>query len=173
MPKTAINYLNTIIYKLVHKEDYEDTNVYIGSTSNFIKRRYSHKSCCLNKDDRKYNMRKYQYIRANGGWEEWNMIEVEKYPCVDKREAESREEYWRKHFNAKLNTIRAFLSEEEQVEVEKIFKENKKKKYLENREEVLKDFSKKITCECGHIGAKNNISRHIKTQKHLDAINTS
>ena len=89
MPKLPIDYSNTIIYKLVHKEDYEDTNVYIGSTSNFIKRRYCHKCCCLNKNNKKYNMKKYQYIRANGGWEEWNMIEVEKYPCVDKREAEA------------------------------------------------------------------------------------
>jgi len=34
------------------------------------------------------------------------MIEIEKYPCVDNNESKAREEYWRTHFNANLNSIR-------------------------------------------------------------------
>jgi hypothetical protein len=30
-------------------------------------------------------------MRYNGGWDMFRMIEVEKYPCKDKREAEKRE----------------------------------------------------------------------------------
>ncbi len=30
-------------------------------------------------------------IKENGGWEMFRMIEVEKYSCPDKREAEKRE----------------------------------------------------------------------------------
>ena len=30
-------------------------------------------------------------IKENGGWEMFRMIEVEKYSCADKREAEKRE----------------------------------------------------------------------------------
>ena len=39
MPKVPIDYSNTIIYKLVNKEDYDNANVYIGSTANFTQRR--------------------------------------------------------------------------------------------------------------------------------------
>jgi len=35
MPKVPTDYTKTIIYKLVHKEDYDNANVYIGSTTNF------------------------------------------------------------------------------------------------------------------------------------------
>ena len=170
MPKKEIDYSKNVIYKLVHKEDFENCNIYIGSTSNFIKRKYNHKYSCHKEDGKKYNIKIYQHIRENGGWCEWNMIEVEKYPCVDKREAEAREEHWRIHYNAKLNTIRAFQSKEVQEELDKIYNERKMKKYWENREERLKYFSQKITCVCGHIGTKNNISRHIKTKKHLNSV---
>ena len=30
-------------------------------------------------------------MRGNGGWEMFRIIEIEKYPCNDKREAEKRE----------------------------------------------------------------------------------
>ena len=98
MPRLPIDYSNTIIYKLVHKEDYDNANIYIGSTTDFVTRKNSHKSTCIYEKQTNYNNKKYQYIRENGGWNCFNMIEVEKYPCNDKREAEAREEYWRCHF---------------------------------------------------------------------------
>jgi hypothetical protein len=170
MSKKPIDYSKNVIYKLVHKDDLLDINIYIGSTSNLVKRKYTHKCSCLKEGGRKYNLKIYSHIRENGGWEEWNMVPVEEYPCKNKKEAEAREEFWRCHFNAKLNTIRAHQSDEIQQELDNIYKERKKKKYWENREQVLKYFSQKITCSCGHIGTKNNISKHLKTQKHLNAI---
>ena len=116
MPRLPINYSKTVIYKLVHKEDYDNDNVYIGSTTDFRKRKTTHKSYCNNEKNKTYNDKKYQYIRANGGWENWNMIEVEKYPCNDKREAEKREEYYRAFFNANLNSIKAFRTKEQNKE---------------------------------------------------------
>ena len=77
MPKTPIDYSKTIIYKLVHKEDYDNVNVYVGSTTDFIKRKNQHKNSCINEKQKGYNEKKYQYIRDNGGWNEWNMIEIE------------------------------------------------------------------------------------------------
>jgi len=89
MPKIPIDYNNTLIYKLCHKEDYDNTNMYIGSTTNFTKRKGQHKYCCNNEKDKKCYQKNYQSIRDNGGWDEWNMIEIEKNPCNDKREAEA------------------------------------------------------------------------------------
>ena len=93
MPRIPIDYSKTIIYKLVHNEDYDNANIYIGSTTDFVKRKNQHKSICNNENYKEYNHKKYQYIRENGGWEEWNMIESEKHNCNDGNEARAREEY--------------------------------------------------------------------------------
>ena len=119
MPKLPIDHSNTIIYKLVHKEDYDNVNIYIGSTTDFIRRKNNHKNCCNSEKRIGYNDKKYQYIRDNGGWDNWNMIEVEKYNCNDGNEARAREEYWRCHFNSQLNSIRAYRTNEQRKELDK------------------------------------------------------
>ena len=145
MPKLPIDHSNTIIYKLVHKEDYDNVNIYIGSTTDFIRRKNKHKSCCNCVTNRDHNNKKYQYIRDNGGWEEWNMIEVEKFPCNDKREAEAREEYWRCHFNSQLNTKRAYITNEERLEKMKQYNEKNKdkiKEYYDNNKGKISERQK-------------------------------
>ena len=135
MPKLPIDYSNTTIYKLVHKEDYDNANIYIGSTTDFIRRKNNHKNCCHNEKQKGHNDKKYQYIRDNGGWESFNMIEVEKFPCNDGNEARAREEYWKCHFNAQLNTKRAYITVEQKkqygIEYYKEYYEKNKSKYLE------------------------------------------
>ena len=42
MPKDTIDYSNTIIYK-IYCNDSSVTDIYIGHTTNFIKRKYQHK----------------------------------------------------------------------------------------------------------------------------------
>ena len=54
------NYQNSLIYKIICK----NTNIkeiYIGSTSNFRLRKYHHKSCCNNENDKHYNLKKFLY----------------------------------------------------------------------------------------------------------------
>ncbi len=131
MPKLPIDHSNTIIYKLVHNEDYDNVNIYIGSTTDFIRRKNNHKNCCNSEKRIGYNNKKYQYIRDNGGWDNWNMIEVEKYNCNDGNEARAREEYWRCHFNAQLNTIRAYITDIERLERDKLYRGDNKDKILE------------------------------------------
>jgi predicted GIY-YIG superfamily endonuclease len=131
MPKLPIDYSNTTIYKLVHKEDYDNANIYIGSTTDFIRRKNKHKSSCNCETNIGYNDKKYQYIRDNGGWDCFNMIEVEKYNCNDGNEAKAREEYWKCHFNAQLNTKRAYITDVEKIDYKKQF-------YLDNKDNILK-----------------------------------
>ena len=141
MHKLPIDYSNTTRYKLVHKEDYDNANIYIGSTTDFIRRKNAHKTVCCNEKSKEYNEKKYQYIRGNGDWGEWNMIEVEKFSCNDKREAEAREEYWRCHFNSQLNTMRAYVTDEQRKELDK----ERKREYREHDEyrEYQKEYQKK------------------------------
>ena len=50
-------------------------------------------------------MKLYQMIRENGGWDMFRMIEIEKYPCNDRREAEKRENEVMKSLKASMNSI--------------------------------------------------------------------
>ena len=131
MPKLPIDHSNTIIYKLVKNDDYDNDNIYIGSTTDYIRRKNAHKTSCYNEKSKEYNEKKYQYIRDNGGWGEWNMIEIQKYPCNDGNEARAREEYWRCHFNSQLNSIRAYRTDEERKQYDIEYYEQNKKNRLD------------------------------------------
>ena len=52
-------------------------------------------------------------IRQNGGWDMFRMIEVEKYSCTDKREAEKRETEVMKEMNSSLNSVKSYITEDE------------------------------------------------------------
>ena len=93
-----------IIYKIVCK-DINITDCYVGSTNNFNRRKGQHKSSCNNPNDKNYNLKIYQIIRATNGWENFNMIEIEKYNCNNKNEACKRERYWLETLKANLNMV--------------------------------------------------------------------
>ena len=72
MPKTIINYQNTIIYKLVCN-DLNVDNVYVGHTTNFRNRKRSHKERCTDPNSKEYHYKVYNKIRNNEGWNNWSM----------------------------------------------------------------------------------------------------
>ena len=47
-------------------------------------------------------------MRENGGWDMFRMIEIEKYACKDKREAEKRENEIMKELKANMNSHNSF-----------------------------------------------------------------
>jgi hypothetical protein len=147
MPKLPTDYSRTVIYIIKCKNN-NITEEYIGSTTDFIKRKNCHKSICNNEKSKLYNLKIYNFIRENGGWDNWAMIELEKYPCNDKREAEKREEDIRVERKASLNMVRAFGAEtkkeyykmyyEEHYETNKEQLLERKKEYYEtNKEQIL------------------------------------
>jgi len=138
MPKTPIDYSKTIIYKLEHIEN-EDL-VYVGHTTSWDEHKYQHKSRCNNEKDKKFNLKVYQMIRDNGGWDCFQMLEVEKYPCKDKREAEKRETEIMKELKPCMNTIKSFLSDEEMKQYYKNNKETIKEKRREHYEKYKEKF---------------------------------
>jgi len=127
MPKTPTDYSKTIIYKIQHIDNPE--LLYIGSTIDFTKRKGRHKSTCNNSNIRGYNYKLYQMIRDNGGWDMFNMIELYKFKCNNKREAECEEDKCIREMKSSLNMIRAFVSPEEK-------QEHKKQYYTEHKEQI-------------------------------------
>ena len=185
MPKIPIDYSKCCIYKIEHIDD--ESLVYVGHTTNFDKRKIAHKGSCKNDNDRQYNFKVYQMIRENGGWDMFKMIEVEKYPCNDRREAERRENEVMKELKASMNMIKSFRTQEELTEYRKEYRESnkpkiqeQKKEYRENNKLKIQEYKKeyreankskineKVKCECGCEIVKHKLKRHQATKKHLE-----
>jgi len=82
-----------------------DTNLYIGSTTCFNRRKAQHKKAVTNKRGGTYYCILYRYIRKCGGWDNFIMEKVLDYPCETKYEGLLKEkEYIIKH-EATLNSV--------------------------------------------------------------------
>jgi len=130
-------YENAFIYKIKHNEDYEDLNIYIGSTTNFRGRKNAHKTCCNNEKSTNYNFFVYKYIRDNGGWDEWVMIAIEEYPCDSKKKLEIRERYY-------IDLLRPTLNKQIPTRTFKERYENNKEKIAEYHKERYENNKEKI-----------------------------
>ena len=104
MPKTEIDYSNTIIYKITCK-DPGVTAVYVGHTTNFVQRKHAHKQGCINNKSANYKCKLYEMIRNNSGWDNWNMEIVNFFNCKDHYEARKKEQEYFILLNATLNSI--------------------------------------------------------------------
>ena len=103
MPKNNINYSNTIVYKIYCKDELI-TDIYVGHTTNFFVRKYQHKISC-----KKSELKIYKTIRNNGGWDNWNMVEIAKYNCNDSIEARIMEQKHYEELNATLNSCPPYV----------------------------------------------------------------
>lgn len=124
MPRQKTNYANSIIYKIVCN-DLNITDCYVGHTTSFKDRKRLHKACCNNENNPHHNLKIYTIIRANGGWDNWEVIEIEKYPCETCNQAKTRERFWYEELNAKMNTRLPIIL----VDMKEYTKEYNKKYY--------------------------------------------
>jgi len=138
MPKIPMDYSKCSIYKIEHVDD--DTLVYVGHTTNFDKRKTAHKYYCKKDNNKHYNLKVYQMIRQNGGWDAFKMLEVEKYPCADKREAERRENEVMKELKASMNMRKSFRTQDEITEYTKEHNTNYYEVHKEKLQQHHKDY---------------------------------
>jgi predicted GIY-YIG superfamily endonuclease len=117
--------------------------VYIGSTYNFNKRLIRHKSACKFLHNKLYN-----YINANGGWDNWHMEKLLQYEPNNK--------------------IDLLLKERQYIENEE-YKLNQRKPYISKQEKIAYNSrlgrQQKI-CECGCNISNRNYARHKKSKIH-------
>jgi len=67
---TKWNKKKNIIYKIVCN-DLNVKEIYVGHTTNLYTRKATHKSFCNNLENPHIQIKIYQVIRNNGGWENW------------------------------------------------------------------------------------------------------
>jgi group I intron endonuclease len=158
------DYSQGLIYKLCCN-NLEVKEIYVGSTINFKQRKYCHKSRSSNE---KFNVKLYQFIRNNGGWDNWNMVLVEYYNARDIRDLESRERYWLETLKATLNCN---IPVQNMKEYSKKYREKNKEIIKKNKEDNKKQSSerdnKKFNCECGGKYTRKSKARHERLQKHI------
>ena len=172
MPRLPIDYSKTVIYKIV-ANDLSITECYVGSTTDFTRRKQWHKSACSNEKGKSYDLKVYKTIRDNGGWAEWCMVEIEKYPCNDANEATSRERYWFGILNSNLNTIYPHRTRAQYRADNKDDIRQKAFDYRHtNKDSINERRFQLLICECGTSSSLHNISRHLKSaihKKNMDA----
>jgi hypothetical protein len=171
-----VNYENSVIYKIYCKDE-NIKDVYVGSTTNFQKRKWAHKTKCCNTKSECYNRYVYKFIRENGNWENWNFEILEKVKCKDIKELHLYERKWFDKMNSTLNCdvpnrTRKEWRKDNRDRLNKKKKEyyqknkHKNKEYYEkNKEVILKKRYEKVICEkCGFISMKQNLKRHQKSR---------
>ena len=191
------DYSKTVIYKIVCKDETVDY-LYVGSTTDLKRRKREHKSSCNNINCKKYNQKNYKEIRDHNGFENFEIIKIEDYPCDNNREAEAREEELRIELKADMNSQRCYTTDEQKEEQAKEYKkkyydlnrekvkvrsneyyknnkekasEKMKEYYYLNRENNKDKLKEKFDCECGGKYTYSYKSAHIKTAKHQNYIN--
>ena len=155
MPKDNINYSNTIFYKIFCTDD-AVKDVYIGHTTNFVQRKYTHKQACTTETHPKYGVKLYDFIRRHGGWHHWDIKIIGCHECIDHNEAKNIENCYIKSINATLNDPIQSM-EEDPEECSKYNKNTTKK--------ILKYFCEDCDFTCSR---KSNYDRHLATRKHQD-----
>lgn len=157
-----INYMKYLIYRITI-----NGNIYIGSTVNLQKRLYTHKAkydaFCNGSCKRKI----YEIIYLNGGWNCCQIELIEEYECETNIEARIKEEYWKRFYNANMNTKKAFESEDEfKIRVKT---NNTRRNPINNpkRDQTT------VFCNCGGHYLTFNKNTHLKSKKHLMYLQTN
>ena len=162
MPKTEIDYSNTIFYKISCK--YEDNNeLYVGHTTNFVQRKSAHKNSCNNPKSSNYPVKLYKTIRECGGWNNWNMEIIAFHNCVDSREARKTEQEYYEKLGATLNSIQPLPPAKIQTVT--------KPRNIQNNDNinVISGGSLKYNCEgCYYFtNKKGDFNKHLLSAKHI------
>lgn len=157
MPRLAIDFSKTVIYHFVCKDEMIKCS-YIGSTTNFNKRKCQHKRLCNIETASHHHLKIYQTIRLNGGWNNWDMKPLEEFPCENKTQQVIREQYWIDKLKPELNS-RVAHQPLEKIEYRKAYR-------LINKEAIKEKQCAKYTCDCGSICRVHDKAKHERTQKH-------
>jgi len=149
------NYEESKIYK-IYSNLSGVNEIYVGSSAQFLKRCVMHYSDCTNINSPRYCYKLYNYIRSNGGFNNFIIEEIEDYKCNNRTELNIREEYWKNELNPTLNQKKAHTTEEEYKQYKKEYQQR----------DYIKLYAKQIiTCsKCHKNHSRRDTTHHQKTK---------
>ena len=176
------DYTKGLIYKITTGDD-----IYVGSCCDFNERKRDHRFNTYNENCNEHNFKLYTAIRENNG--QFDMELLHQFPCNSDVELRKEEQRVMNELKPTLNMRRAYVTREEIREDRKHHNINKelksanykryrlknyekvkakeKKRYDENREEILKRQrirqSRRVNCPfCNKEMRYGNLSDHKK-----------
>ena len=166
MPKTEIDYSNTIFYKISCKSEDND-ELYIGHTTNFVQRKSAHKNSCNNPKSPNYPVKLYKTIRDCGGWGNWNMEIIAFRNCNDSRDARKAEQEYYENLGATLNSIQPLPPPKIPILTEP--------RNIHTNDNTIIDCDDEFKYKCNKCDFKsnkrNNYNIHLTTAKHKRVTN--
>ena len=154
----------SLIYKIYCK----DTNIkdcYIGSTKNLTIRKQKHIYTCNKIENKYHNLKIYKFIRANGGFINWDFEILETFNTIDKQDLHKIERKYIESNNSTLNCVIPTRTKQEYTKEHKEYHKKYSIEYYKNNKEVIQQ---KIKCECGCMINSCNIIRHKKSKRHIE-----
>jgi len=194
MPRKQ-DFSNSTIYHIRHIETKKVVYVGSTTNFLIRKNKHKH-SCTkpnINNNNKHYNQPIYQYIRDNGDFNNFEIIpvlqlslenniqllieeqkEIDKYDTlVNCKNSKQDTELYKKESLERLNKWREDNPDrEKQAKKDYTTKhrdkilQNHKDRYNANKTNINEKRKEKMTCECGCIVRKADITKHIKTMKH-------
>ena len=163
-----IDYSKTVIYSITCK-DTSLNYIYVGNTTDFNTRRGNHERHCNNPNDPAYNTNIYTIIRANGGWDNFQMLLIEHYPCNNGIEAKTRENYNVIRLHATMNTIKPISNDDTTVIY--LPRNVKKKLGMPCRFNTLDNNGNTMQPEAGYIERRGKYIKRIHSMKKYHNMN--
>jgi len=174
-----VNYSQGKVYKIESMNSKNDDDVYFGSTTKkYLSQRMDKHRATYKYWKEKGDKRRYYSVFElfeKYGVENCRIVLLENVNAESKDQLVSIESQYIRNFacvnknipNRKKNE---YYNDNKEKNYEK--SKQKGKKYYEANKEVISEKRKeKVTCECGSICRKIDISSHKKTIKHIDFIN--
>jgi len=156
MTKIPKDYSKSLIYKIVCL-DPNISDCYVGSSTNFKQRKARHKNACNSPNTDKFNYNVYRFIREHGGWENWQMLQIEEFPCNSSHELALQERFHLEQLKATLN--------------KQVPSRTNAEYYQNNRAKITEWKKKNHECPCGGSYTLCNKAQHIKRKIHQAYLN--
>jgi len=144
----ATDFSNCYIY---HIKSMDGVVHYVGSTSNMNSRKSSHKYNCSHENNKNYNLDIYQYIRNNGGFDNFEIIPIRKLENVsNKNDLLIAERTEMEKYTGLKNMRGSYQTNEEHLQQISLWQKNNpekhnqySKKYYESNKEYYTEYNRK------------------------------
>ncbi len=168
------DYKNGKIYTIRCKID--TSLIYVGSTTEKLSTRMA---------KHRYDSKKTQklpFYNEIKDWNDWYIELYEDFPCERKEQLEKREgEIIREigtlnklipgNRETSIKYIKEYY-EQNKEKIQEYYKGYSKKYYEQNKEKIEEKYELNIVCDCGCTIQKGCFSRHLKSKKHAQMINS-